>query len=931
MDYPDYSQSQSSQRVWPPHLLTLPSQQSQSSQQQHQQQPVPFPSPVSPAGPYLFPAQSQQQQPGVPQTSPTTDPRPTTSGLSLNLSGLSVASPPSLSPIGPHQAQPGQFHPHQLHAHHSHSHHSHSHSTGSSISPITPVSPPNMPLLSPQPQFSFGFDDASGGLSPAPDPILSQRRPSTGSHSASSSELAVEKSVPRKRSLTNAHPVAPSTATVAHSMHQHSHSHSYSSSQTGQAGQHALPHPIITTTASSPPLPTSPTSPPSSHPTHSHSRSLSHSHSHSSLSHTSLSQLHSPQRPHPQLEINPNPTSPYDEIDSAGPSFGGLGDDGSDDDFGSPSGSLSASGTFGNANSKASGSSGQQGQNLMGKSVGTNNFVTKLYHSMINDAKSQHFITWTELGTSFVVTNVSEFSRSILGSHFKHNNFSSFVRQLNMYGFHKINRTPRAQRTSSSSQSWEFSHPKFLRGRPDLLEVIKRKALEPDPRERNRVELPGEVARLLSELRDENRALWREIRSLGSRIPQPAANHGQGTISATFDGSSQGSQSQISPNAQVGLGGGHVLTHSRSSSNLGGDDGERDGIAMGLGGGQGGEEWDAQSSRFNLWAGGGLNVPGFAFNAFGTAPGGEEWKRWAEGEIIKERKRVERLVGVIKALVDVTGKGGANAGPASSSAAVGMSIDREPDGIPPSILQELHELSLSFDASPSPMSMPMPSPSPSPSPHLFTRHQYSPNIFITSPTSPSPYPGSHSRSPSRESQTHSNPNTHTTLPILSIPNSIAANPSQFPQSLHTPSSSPTTSDFVPGFFRQGAGHARGGRLPRQPNITLTLETDENGRMEKRARTESDKVKDGPDAGLRAGEEMDIVPSETGEDAKLPSPMSLTGGSSPTTGVGLGGNKVMGLRSRSDSAPMWGGEGSPVQGGLSANWLGRGRNGNSFGP
>ncbi|TFL02156.1 HSF-type DNA-binding-domain-containing protein, partial [Pterulicium gracile] len=112
---------------------------------------------------------------------------------------------------------------------------------------------------------------------------------------------------------------------------------------------------------------------------------------------------------------------------------------------------------------------------------------------MINDPKSTHFITWTELGTSFVVSNVGEFSRSILGSHFKHNNFSSFVRQLNMYGFHKINRTPRAQRSSTDAQTWEFSHRKFLRGRPDLLDEIKRKALEPDPGVKQRVELPGEV------------------------------------------------------------------------------------------------------------------------------------------------------------------------------------------------------------------------------------------------------------------------------------------------------------------------------------------------------------------------------------------------------------------------------------------------------
>lgn len=116
-------------------------------------------------------------------------------------------------------------------------------------------------------------------------------------------------------------------------------------------------------------------------------------------------------------------------------------------------------------------------------------------------------------------------------------------------------------------------------------------------------------------------------------------------------------------------------------------------------------------------------------------------------------------------------------------------------------------------------------------------------------------------------------------------------------------------------------------MPRQPNITLTLETDGDGRLEKRARTEGDKVKDGSDMGLRVGEDMDIVPSDASEDSKLPSPISLTG-SSPTTGTGVGANKVVGLRSRSDSAPMW--EGGPAQGGLSANWTGRGRSGGSFG-
>ncbi|KAJ2593740.1 hypothetical protein H4R99_006007, partial [Coemansia sp. RSA 1722] len=106
-----------------------------------------------------------------------------------------------------------------------------------------------------------------------------------------------------------------------------------------------------------------------------------------------------------------------------------------------------------------------------------NTFVSKL-HEMVNDSQYQHLISWNFSGTSFVVCNIMEFSRELLPKHFKHNNFSSFVRQLNMYGFHKVNKSPRGHRTMAENQIWEFSHPKFIRDRPDLLEQIKRKTME---------------------------------------------------------------------------------------------------------------------------------------------------------------------------------------------------------------------------------------------------------------------------------------------------------------------------------------------------------------------------------------------------------------------------------------------------------------------
>ncbi|ORX73144.1 winged helix DNA-binding domain-containing protein, partial [Linderina pennispora] len=97
---------------------------------------------------------------------------------------------------------------------------------------------------------------------------------------------------------------------------------------------------------------------------------------------------------------------------------------------------------------------------------------------MVNDNQYQHLISWNFSGTSFVVCNIMEFSRELLPKHFKHNNFSSFVRQLNMYGFHKVNKSPRGHRTMAENQIWEFSHPKFIRDRSDLLDQIKRKTME---------------------------------------------------------------------------------------------------------------------------------------------------------------------------------------------------------------------------------------------------------------------------------------------------------------------------------------------------------------------------------------------------------------------------------------------------------------------
>lgn len=76
---------------------------------------------------------------------------------------------------------------------------------------------------------------------------------------------------------------------------------------------------------------------------------------------------------------------------------------------------------------------------------------------------------WSEKGDTVVIKDVKAFSEKVIPTAYKHNNFSSFVRQLNFYGFRKVK--------SESLQNpnwWEFRHPSFVRGKPQLLSEIKR-------------------------------------------------------------------------------------------------------------------------------------------------------------------------------------------------------------------------------------------------------------------------------------------------------------------------------------------------------------------------------------------------------------------------------------------------------------------------
>ncbi|EIJ88523.1 heat shock transcription factor 1 [Nematocida parisii] len=138
-------------------------------------------------------------------------------------------------------------------------------------------------------------------------------------------------------------------------------------------------------------------------------------------------------------------------------------------------------------------------------------FLRNLYSVVCSETDPS--IVWNEEGNGFVILDKAEFMRNSFSKLCKSDEYGTFIRQLNNYGFSKEKRLGVD----------EFTNPKFIKGSPHLLEVLKRKAILPNEKINELAIVQNNQAVLhnnMSAMNEMNRKLSREVYILKKKVDQ---------------------------------------------------------------------------------------------------------------------------------------------------------------------------------------------------------------------------------------------------------------------------------------------------------------------------------------------------------------------------------------------------------------------------
>lgn len=91
-------------------------------------------------------------------------------------------------------------------------------------------------------------------------------------------------------------------------------------------------------------------------------------------------------------------------------------------------------------------------------------FLSKLF-DILNDSSYNEIIHWNSEGTSIIISEPKKLCDVVLPNYYTHSNYSTFIRQLNIYGFRKI-----------KNKVEEFKNEKFCKNitKDDIKQIMRK-------------------------------------------------------------------------------------------------------------------------------------------------------------------------------------------------------------------------------------------------------------------------------------------------------------------------------------------------------------------------------------------------------------------------------------------------------------------------
>ena len=93
-------------------------------------------------------------------------------------------------------------------------------------------------------------------------------------------------------------------------------------------------------------------------------------------------------------------------------------------------------------------------------------FLSKLF-DILNNTNNNSAISWDSEGKKIVISDIVKLCNEVLPKFYKHKNYSSFIRQLNLYGFHKTR--------GILDNSEKYEHEKFTKNitKEEIIQISK--------------------------------------------------------------------------------------------------------------------------------------------------------------------------------------------------------------------------------------------------------------------------------------------------------------------------------------------------------------------------------------------------------------------------------------------------------------------------